>query len=332
MVVYYINKVGESLSDYRLPIKEGDICMLYDGEVVKTIYIDSEVDADSIWRDFKFIDNKSLKSYQFPKTNCVLCAPIGEGHVIGNAGLLPQLIRECKGEWLMDFLSETSSVLSGFVGYWDLKILRRLTGDDDIEILYEDEYALSGYVDETEEADTSEKDDKYDDDEDIVLPKSYDIRWFCLSALSCIEGQMDKRSYQILHDTLKGDARSEIASKFSLTQERIRQIVVKATKQAKELLIEQRKSFEETKTENAKLNVQINLLREEMAKMRSLIPKDVTIGLNDIGTDINAELTELLDTPLSEIELPVRATNILLFMGVNKFVDIPKIANSNKIH
>ena len=39
MVVYYIKKESESLADYRYPIKEGDICMLYDGEVIKTVYI-----------------------------------------------------------------------------------------------------------------------------------------------------------------------------------------------------------------------------------------------------------------------------------------------------
>lgn len=144
MVVYYIKKEGENLADYRYPIKEGDICMLYDGEVIKTVYIDSELDSNSIWRDFKFIDTKSLKSYQFPTTNSILCAPIGDKHAIGDTGLLTQLIKECKGEWLLDFLNETSAVLSGFVDYWDLEILRRLTGDDDVEIAYENEEGLLG--------------------------------------------------------------------------------------------------------------------------------------------------------------------------------------------
>lgn len=241
--------------------------MLYDGDAVKTIYVDSETETDSIWRDFKFIDSKSLKSYHLPKTDSVLCAPFGEKHAIGDTMLLTQLIQECKGEWLLDFLNDTSAVLSGFVDYWDLMVLRRLTGEDDIEIVYGDEEALSAFIAKPEEDEDEELEDE-DEEEytDVdVLPQSNDIKWFCLSVLTCIKDQMDQRSYQILHDTLQGDSRSETASRFHLTQERIRQIAVKATKQARELLIEQHKSLEEAKAENSKLGVQMNLLREEIS-------------------------------------------------------------------
>ena len=150
MVVYYIKKEGESLADYRYPIKEGDICMLYDGEIIKTVYIDSELDPNSIWRDFKFIDTKSLKSYQFPTSDSILCAPIGDKHAIGDTWLLTQLIKECKGEWLLDFLNETSAVLSGFVDYWDLGILSRFIGDNNLEVAYENEESLSEFLEKPE--------------------------------------------------------------------------------------------------------------------------------------------------------------------------------------
>ena len=319
MVVYYLNKVSERLADYHYPIKEGDICMLYDGDAVKIIYVDSETEADSIWRDFKFIDSKSLKSYHLPKTDSVLCAPIGDKHAFGDTKLLTQLIQECKGEWLLDFLNETSSVLSGFVDYWDLMVLRRLTGDDDIEIAYGDKDSLSAFIGKHNEDDEEELED--DDEKEYtdfdILPKSNDIKWFCLSALSCIEDLMDKRSYQILYETLNGEPRSEIASQFHLTQERIRQIVVKAIKQAKELFIEQRKSLDEAKAENAKLRVQMNLMIEDMSKLKA-----------HVDDDINADLTELLEKPLTGIKVSVRATNILLSMGVTKFADIPQIDSS----
>ena len=330
MVVYYLNKVSERLADYRYPIKEGDICMLYDGDAVKTIYVDSETETDSIWRDFKFIDSKSLKSYHLPKTDSVLCAPIGEKHAIGDTMLLTQLIQECKGEWLLDFLNETSAVLSGFVDYWDLMVLRRLTGDDDIEIAYGEEEALSAFRAKPDEDDELEDEDDEEYADVDILPKNYDIKWFCLSVLTCIEDQMDQRSYQILHDTLNGEPRSEIASRFRLTQERIRQIVVKATKQAKELLMAQRKSLDEAKAENAKLRVQMNLLREDIAGLKKLVPQNVFIYKSDEG-DINTELTELLETPLKAINLPARATNILTFMKVDKFADIPQIESSMKL-
>ena len=329
MVVYYIKKEGEKLADYRYPIKEGDICMLYDGEVIKTVYIDSELDPSSIWRDFKFIDTKSLKSYQFPTSDSILCAPIGDKHAIGDSILLTQLIKECKGEWLLDFLNETSAVLSGFVGYWDLKILKRFTGDDDIEIVYEKYEALSAFLEMSEEVD--EYDDEEDFDEEDLLPKNNDIKWFCLSALACIEGQMDKRSYQILYDTLNGVSRRELASQFNLTQERIRQIVVKATKQAKEIFIEQRKSLEQIKVENTKLNVQLNLLREDIISLKSKLSKEVLTHQKINDADLDEELLDLLETPIKDLQLSARATNILLYMKVYKFVDIPQIESQMKL-
>ena len=215
MVVYYIKKEGESLADYRYPIKEGDICMLYDGEIIKTVYIDSELDPNSIWRDFKFIDTKSLKSYQFPTSDSILCAPIGDKHAIGDTWLLTQLIKECKGEWLLDFLKETSAVLSGFVDYWDLGILRRLVGEDDVEITYENDETLSIFFERPED---NEEIDEYseaegDSDNTDLLPLSRDVKWFCLSALTCLEGLLDNRNYQILKDMLNGESKSTIALK-----------------------------------------------------------------------------------------------------------------------
>ena len=332
MVVYYIKKAGENVADYRYPIKEGDICMLYDGEVIKTVYIDGELDPNSIWRDFKFIDTKSLKSYQFPTSDSILCAPVGDKHAIGDTGLLTQLIKECKGEWLLDFLNETSAVLSGFVDYWDLGILSRFIGDNNLDVAYENEETLTEFLEKPEE---NENVYEYDDEEDVddadILPKSYDIKWFCLSVLSCIEGQINKRSYQILYDILNGATRSEIADRNHLTQERIRQIVVKTTKQVKELLIEQRKALEETKAKNAQLNAQIKLLKEDVAGLKALLPKDVIIGKDTSEDIINIEIAELLDTSVRHINLPVRALNVLDALGVKKFSDIPLIGSYMQI-
>lgn len=321
MVVYYINKVSEKLSDYHYSLKEGDICMLYDGEVVKTIYIDSEKDDDSIWRDFKFIDSKSLKSYQFPKSDCIICAPLGDKHAIGNASLLTQLSQECKGEWLLDFLNETTSVLSGFVDYWDLGILRRFTGDDEIKVSYENEEELSEYLENSQEED---EDDEEDDDNDVALDKDIadffseksSIAGFCLAALSCIKDQIDERSYQIMSDTIKGVSRYSIALKHNLTQERVRQIVVKTISNAKNILEDQRKRLEKAEAGNKQLRVQYNLLKESQSI--------------DI-TDIDPALAALLETPVVDIALPVRAAKVLYSMGVNTFVNIPQIANYSKV-
>ncbi len=329
MVVYYIYKASENLADYRYPIKEGDICMLYDGEVIKTVYIDSELDSDSIWRDFKFLDTKSLKGYQFPTSDSILCAPVGDKHVIGDTRLLTLLIKECKGEWLLDFLNETSAVLSGFVDYWDLGVLRRFIGVEDIEIIYENDETLTDLFQKSEEHDDV---NEYDEEEDVdntdFLSPSYDIKRFCLSALSCIEGHLDERNYHILYDTLSGDTRSEIAHKYHLTQERIRQIVVKAIKQASELLIEQRKSIEEMKAGSVQMNAQLNLLKDDIANLKARLPRETIISLVSENEEIDSELAALLETPVSKIELPIRAAKVLINLGVKKFADIPQIDSS----
>ena len=164
-----------------------------------------------------------------------------------------------------------------------------------------------------------------------LLPKSYDVKWFGLSALACLEGQMDKRSYQILTDMLKGDSRSEIAERNHLTQERIRQIVVKSTKQAKELLIELRKSNEDTKSENAQLKTQLKLLKENIARLKALLPKETITRLGDENEEPSTELASLLETPIENLNFPVRAANILMYMGIKKFADIPQIYSSIQV-
>lgn len=335
MVVYYLNKVSERLADYRYPIKEGDICMLYDGDAVKTIYVDSETEADSIWRDFKFIDSKSLKSYHLPKTDSVLCAPVGNKHAIGNTGLLTLLIKECKGEWLLDFLNETSAVLSGYVDYWDLMVLRRLTGDDNICKSYEDENILYDLIDTKEEdkdkAFYNDAVDEEDDDvEDEALPINDSIKNFCLAALASLEEHFDKRNYQIVYETLNGAKQSSVASKNNLTRERVRQIVVKTTSNAKKLFESQQKEFKEIKAENTRLNAQINLLKEQVEGLKAQLPKNIFIQDN-ANVQIDAEVAELLETPVREINLPVRAINILLTLEVDKFADIAKIANAMQL-
>ena len=47
--------------------------------------------------------------------------------------------------------------------------------------------------------------------------------------------------------------------------------------------------------------------------------------------EVSAEIAELLETPLKDIDLPVRASNILLCMGVKKFADIPMIESEMKV-
>ena len=229
----------------------------------------------------------------------------------------------------------------------ELELIIKLIGKYDLPLSPILEYAVKEKMEEfpldtaseDEEAITDVMANHYEDDtydyyhtnDSDLLPKGNDVKWFCLSALACLEGQLDKRSYEILNDMLKGNSRSEIADRHHLTQERIRQITMKAIKQAKELLIEQRKSIEETKVENAQLNAQLKLLQEEIVRLKTLIPKDAITSLGNENEELTTELILLLETPIIDIALPARATNILLYMGVQKFSDIPQIDSSMRL-
>ena len=181
------------------------------------------------------------------------------------------------------------------------------------------------------EDDTDEDDSEEGCDSDDKLSLNNSIIWFCQSALSCLEEQMDNRSYQILQATLKGESRLSIAAKHHLTQERIRQIIIETTKEARALLIEQHRQLVEIKTEKAKLSAQLNLLKEENAYLRALLPKDVSMRAEMVDANLDTELVELLETPIKDLALPVRAINILSYMDAKKFADIPMIESSAKV-
>lgn len=223
----------------------------------------------------------------------------------------------------------------------ELELILKLIGKYNLPLSPILEYAVKEKMEEyPEDEQTTEivkegwaEDNAVDhDDNDIdILPSDYNIRYFCRTALECLEGQIEKRSYQILNDTLKGESRNSIAKKYGLTQERIRQIIVKTISIAKDLLKEQHKNLEETKVENAKLNVQINLLKDDNIGLKALFPKDVLPLQKDSHEDLDAELVKLLDTPIKYTNLPARAVNILQHMKIKSFVDIPQIESRMKL-
>ena len=60
-----------------------------------------------------------------------------------------------------------------------------------------------------------------------------------------------------------------------------------------------------------------------------MIPAGVIF--QDSYSDIDTEIAELLDTPIKDMNLSVRAFNILKLMDVHKFIDIPQIESEIKL-
>ena len=433
MVVYYINKVSDNLRTYTFPFKEGDICMLHEGDIVKTVYIDSEVEDNSIFRDFRYVDTKSLRSYHFPNTDTILCAPYGRSKAKGDKALVSLLLTDCNGEWLTDFLNDTQAILEGTRDYWDLTVLRRLTREEDMDIVFETPIEESFintmpklvYLPETDnfafysgELNLSVGDycfchiangivliqiDKESDiidnvldfrliecihEPEIMLPLGSTILYdntsarediflsrfdsivtqpvsksilFCalnelplsededvedyldeedegdnfsenkhlsslfLEIIGTLEKKMEQRNYSILKDLVKGVPRSEVAKKNNLTQERIRQLYKKILEEVKCILINESQENEQLRKDNAQLNAQAQLYLEEIQQLKSVVKDESMRETTNQVVDINAHVAELLNTPIQNLHLSVRAVNVLNVLGISTLGEIPKI-------
>lgn len=433
MVVYYINKVSDNLRTYTFPFKEGDICMLHEGDIVKTVYIDSEVENNSIFRDFRYVDTKSLRSYHFPNIDTILCAPYGRSKAKGDKTLVSLLLTDCNGEWLSDFLNDTQAILEGTRDYWDLKVLFQLTREENIDIVFEtpieesfanrmpklvylpetdnfrihseelnlsvgdycfchiangivliqidkesniidnvSDFKLIESVNEPEIMlplgttilydNTSVREDKFlsrfdsivkqpvsksilfcalndlplSEDEDVkdyldgkdesdIFSENKHLSSLFLEIIGIFEKKIEQRNYSILQDLVNGVPRSEVAKKNNLTQERIRQLYKKILEEVKFILINEVHENEQLRKDNAQLHAQAQLYIEEIQRLRSVVKDESLRETTNQVVDINSHVAELLNTPVQNLNLSVRAINVLNVLGISTFGEIPKI-------
>lgn len=433
MVVYYINKVSDNLRTYTFPFKEGDICMLHEGDIVKTVYIDSEVENNSIFRDFRYVDTKSLRSYHFPNIDTILCAPYGRSKAKGDKTLVSLLLTDCNGEWLSDFLNDTQAILEGARDYWDLKVLCRLTREENIDIVFEtpieesfanrmpklvylpetdnfrihseelnlsvgdycfchiangivliqidkesniinnvSDFKLIESVNEPEIMlplgttilydNTSVREDKFlsrfdsivkqpvsksilfcalndlplSEDEDVkdyldgkdesdIFSENKHLSSLFLEIIGIFEKKIEQRNYSILQDLVNGVPRNEVAKKNNLTQERIRQLYKKILEEVKFILINEVHENEQLRKDNAQLHAQAQLYIEEIQRLRSVVKDESLRETTNQVVDINSHVAELLNTPVQNLNLSVRAINVLNVLGISTFGEIPKI-------
>ena len=159
-----------------------------------------------------------------------------------------------------------------------------------------------------------------DDVHDNIIPKSNVIRRFCLSVLSVIKDKLEEREYEILYDVLNDVPRGVVGVKWDLSKERIGQIVHNVTKQSMNILAVQRERLKETENENSRLRVQINLLNEQIEQLKKMLPDEVDFQGND--NKIDTEISNLLETPIEDIKLPVRACNRLRAIDIYLFAEI----------
>ena len=433
MVVYYINKVSDNLRTYTFPFKEGDICMLHEGDIIKTVYIDSEVEDNSIFRDFRYVDTKSLRGYHFPNTDTILCSPYGRSKAKGDKALVLLLLTNCNGEWLTDFLNDTQAIIEGTRDYWDLTVLRRLTREENIDIVFETPIEESfinrkpklAYLSEIEnlgnyseelnlsigdycfchiangiiliqidkESDiidnvsdlrliesvtepeimlplgstilydnTSIREDKFlsrfdsiikqpisksilfcalndlplSEDEDVKdyldgknendnFSENKHLSSLFLEIIGIFEKRIEQRNYSILKDLVNGVPRSEVAKKNNLTQERIRQLYKKILEEVKFILINEVQENNQLRKDNAQLHVQTQLYIEEIQRLRSVVKDESLRETTNQVIDINSHVAKLLNTPIQNLNLSVRAINVLNILGISTFGEIPKI-------
>ena len=406
MVVYYINKVSDNLRTYTFPFKEGDICMLHEGDIIKTVY---------------------------PNTDTILCAPYGRSKAKGDKALVSLLLTDCNGEWLTDFLNDTLAILEGTRDYWDLTVLCRLTREVDIDIVFETPIEKSFinrmpklvYLPETDNFriyskelnlsvgdycfchiangivliqidkecniidnvsdfrliesvkepeimlplgttilydNTSVREDKFlsrfdsivqqpvsksilfcalndlplSEDEDVkdyldgkdesdIFSENKYLSSLFLEIIGIFEKKIEQRNYSILQDLVNGVPRSEVAKKNNLTQERIRQLYKKILEEIKFILINEVHKNEQLRKDNAQLHAQAQLYIEEIQRLRSVVKDESLRETKNQVVDINSHVAELLNTPVQNLNLSVRAINVLNVIGISTFGEIPKI-------
>ena len=75
----------------------------------------------------------------------------------------------------------------------------------------------------------------------------------------------------------------------------------------------------------------MKLLKEDIVGLKALLPKETITQLGNKNEGLSAELASLLETPITDIDLPVRAANTLIHMGIKKFADIPQIDSDTRV-
>lgn len=314
MTLYYINKQTEQVCQCGFEIQKGDIVFLHSNYEVKTIYIDSPVDETSIWRDYRFLDSKSLKSYTFPKTNAVVCKPYRNCKAEGDSQLLQKLITECKNEWLTDFLQETNSILSGICQYWDIDQLRRFTRDESLQEEIEDGEAVAAKIVVEDEATVLTRHDfPATLDHDAIARHYRYLIEFCMLALVDYDEDLTDREHELMRMLLKGYSQNEVAKHYQITPERVRQIFWRVV--------------QKVKNDHERFSCELRNLRDENKILRHKLMTLQEDKQNTSAAQIEASLdiAAIMTTSVEELNLPIRVINCLKAEGINIFAEIPQI-------
>ena len=162
------------------------------------------------------------------------------------------------------------------------------------------------------------------DESDIFSENKYLSSLF-LEIIGIFEKKIEQRNYSILQDLVNGVPRSEVAKKNNLTQERIRQLYKKILEEIKSILINEVHKNEQLRKDNAQLHAQAQLYIEEIQRLRSVVKDESLRETRNQVVDINSHVAELLNTPVQNLNLSVRAINVLNVIGISTFGEIPKI-------
>ena len=162
------------------------------------------------------------------------------------------------------------------------------------------------------------------DESDIFSENKYLSSLF-LEIIGIFEKKIEQRNYSILQDLVNGVPRSEVAKKNNLTQERIRQLYKKILEEIKFILINEVHKNEQLRKDYAQLHAQAQLYIEEIQRLRSVVKDESLRETKNQVVDINSHVAELLNTPVQNLNLSVRAINVLNVIGISTFGEIPKI-------
>ena len=159
------------------------------------------------------------------------------------------------------------------------------------------------------------------EDLDIVTLNRAATR-FCANVISNFQEVLNDRETFICEQLIKGKSMKSISYELGLTNERVRQIYEKCIRIIHKAFQESVEEKEAIRNENRVLKHRNKLLEKELLDSDRLKNVDDIFKLEE---SLCMAARKLLRSPLVNLDLPVRAFNVLRIMNVMFFSEIPQL-------
>lgn len=214
------------------------------------------------------------------------------------------------------------------IKYFSLKLKKLLSHNPEFSIRFKGEPENVSALDENSTRNNKpekklilEEDNTQMEELDIVTLNKFATR-FCAHIISNFQERLNDREMFICEQLTKGKSMKSISYELDLTIERVRQIYEKCIRKIHKAFQEFVDEREAIRNENRVLKHRNALLEKELLYSESLKNVDNILKLED---SLCLGARKLLRSPLVDLDLPVRAINVLHSMKIKYFSEIPQL-------